>query len=314
MGFEADRVVVTGGAGFLGSHLCEELLRRGARVVCVDNFATGREENLPAHPRFEFVRGDVAEGLDVSGPLDVVLHLACPASPADYLRHPVRTMRSGGLGTMHALELARRTGARFVLASTSEVYGDPLEHPQRESYWGNVNPIGPRSVYDEAKRFAEALAFAYHREYSVDIGVARIFNSYGPRMRSDDGRMIPTFLRQATNGEPLTVTGDGTQTRSVCYVDDTVRGLVALAGSDLVGPVNLGNPDELTVLEIAEHVLRATGSRSPIHHVEAMEDDPRRRCPDITLAEQALGWKPEVDIQDGLRRTLVCLPHRRVAD
>lgn len=314
MGIESGRVVVTGGGGFLGSHLCEELLRRGARVVCVDNFSTGREENLPRHPRLELVRGDVARGVDVSGPVDTVLHLACPASPADYLRRPVETMRTGGLGTMCALELARRTGARFVLASTSEVYGDPLEHPQRESYWGNVNPIGPRSVYDEAKRFAEALTFAHRREYSVDTGVARIFNSYGPRMRADDGRMIPTFLRQATRGEPLTVAGDGTQTRSLCYVDDTIRGLVALAGSDLAGPVNLGGPDELTVLEIAEHVLRVTGSRSPIHHVDAMVDDPRRRCPDISLAEQALDWKPEIDIQEGLRRILVHPSRRRVVD
>jgi dTDP-glucose 4,6-dehydratase len=306
MGIEAGRVVVTGGAGFLGSHLCEELLGRGTHVVCVDNFVSGRPDNLVTvedDPRFEFVRADVANGLDVTGQVDLVLHLACPASPKDYLSLPVETMRTGGFGALHALELARRKGCRVVLASTSEVYGDPLEHPQRETYWGNVNPIGPRSVYDEAKRFAEALAFAYRREHAVDTGIVRIFNSYGPRMRSDDGRMIPTFLRQAASGEPLTVTGDGTQTRSVCYVDDTIRGLLALAESDFPGPVNIGNPNELTVLEIAEHVLNATGSQSPIVHIPAMVDDPRRRCPDITVAERVLGWRPEVDVEDGLRWT-----------
>jgi dTDP-glucose 4,6-dehydratase len=306
MGIQSQRVVVTGGAGFLGSHLCGAFLGRGAHVVCVDNFVSGRPDNLvglSTHPRFEFQRADVADGLPVDGRVDLVMHLACPASPKDYLSRPVETMRVGGVGTLHALELARREGARFVLASTSEVYGDPLEHPQVESHWGNVNPIGPRSVYDESKRFAEALTFAYRREHAVDTGIVRIFNSYGPRMRSDDGRMIPTFLRQAARGEPLTVTGDGTQTRSVCYVDDTVGGLVALADSDFPGPVNIGNPHELTVLEIADHVLRATGSRSPIRHVSAVEDDPRRRCPDISLAERVLGWTPEVDIEDGLRRT-----------
>jgi dTDP-glucose 4,6-dehydratase len=306
MSIQSQRVVVTGGAGFLGSHLCEQLVLRGARVVCVDNFVSGRPGNvaeLAGHPRFEFARADVANGLTVAGRVDVVLHLACPASPKDYLSRPVETMRAGGIGTLHALELARHKRSRFVLASTSEVYGDPLEHPQRETYWGNVNPIGPRSVYDEAKRFAEALTFAYRREHSVDTGLVRIFNSYGPRMRSDDGRMIPTFLRQAVRGEPLTITGDGAQTRSVCYVDDTVRGLIALADSDFPGPVNIGNPHELTVLEIADHVLRVTSSRSSIRHVEPMADDPRRRCPDISLAERELGWKPEVDIEDGLRRT-----------
>ncbi|GGP72077.1 UDP-glucuronic acid decarboxylase family protein [Saccharothrix coeruleofusca] len=305
MGFQ--RAVVTGGAGFLGSHVCEALLRRGTRVVCVDDFRTGSPDNLRVlreDSRFGLVRADVAVPLDVLGEVDLVLHLACPASPVDYLRMPVETLRSGGFGTYHALELARRKGARVVVASTSEVYGDPLEHPQTESYWGNVNPIGPRSVYDEAKRFGEAMTMAFRREHGVDAALVRIFNTYGPRMRTDDGRLVPTFLRQALAGEPLTVHGDGSQTRSLCYVDDLVRGLLAMAHSEHPGPVNLGNPEEVTVLEVARKVIEVTGSSSAIRHVEAMEDDPKRRRPDISRARELLGWEPEVPLAEGLRRSL----------
>jgi dTDP-glucose 4,6-dehydratase len=306
MGSSFVRAVVTGGAGFLGSHVCEQLLRRGTDVVCVDNFLTGSPGNLSTvreDSRFTLMQADASTGLAVEGPVDLVMHLACPASPADYLRHPIETMRSGGLSTMHALDLAHRKGARFVLASTSEVYGDPLEHPQRESYWGNVNPIGPRSVYDESKRFSEALTAAYRREHGLRTGIARIFNSYGPRLRPEDGRMIPTFIRQALDGDELTVTGHGRQTRSICYVDDTVTGLLALAHSECEGPVNIGNPHEFTVLEIAQRIQRLTGSRSPIRHVDAMVDDPQRRCPDISLAKRLLGWQPVVEVDDGLQRT-----------
>ncbi|MBB5960231.1 dTDP-glucose 4,6-dehydratase [Saccharothrix tamanrassetensis] len=299
MGFE--RAVVTGGAGFLGSHVCEALLRRGVRVVCVDDFRTGSPDNVPQGAGL--VVADVSKPLDLLGPVDLVLHLACPASPVDYLREPVETMKSGGFGTLHAVELARRKGARIVVASTSEVYGDPLEHPQRETYWGNVNPIGPRSVYDEAKRFGEALTCAFRREHGVDTGIVRIFNTYGPRMRPDDGRMIPTFVRQARAGEPLTVHGDGSHTRSLCHVDDLVRGLLAMAESDHPGPVNLGNPEEVTVLEVAHRVIEVTGGRSEIRHVEPMEDDPQRRRPDIALARRELGWQPEIDLAEGLHRS-----------
>ncbi|MBW4720547.1 UDP-glucuronic acid decarboxylase family protein [Saccharothrix obliqua] len=298
------RAVVTGGAGFLGSHVCEELLRRGTRVLCLDDFRTGSRGNLPDHPALGVAVADVTRPLEVLGPVDLVVHLACPASPVDYLRMPVDTLRTGGFGTLHALELAHRKGARVVVASTSEVYGDPEEHPQRETYWGHVNPIGPRSVYDEAKRFGEAMTFAYRREHGVDAGVVRIFNTYGPRMRPDDGRLVPTFLRQARQGEPLTVHGDGTQTRSLCYVDDLVRGLLAMAESPHPGPVNLGNPEEVTVLEVARRVIEATGSTSTIRHVAAMVDDPRRRRPDIGLARRLLGWRPEVPLDEGLRRSL----------
>ncbi|GAA1339387.1 UDP-glucuronic acid decarboxylase family protein [Saccharothrix algeriensis] len=299
MGFE--RAVVTGGAGFLGSHVCEALLRRGTKVVCVDDFSTGSPDNVPDGAGL--VVADVGKPLDLLGDVDLVLHLACPASPADYLRAPVETMKSGGFGTLHALELAARKGARIVVASTSEVYGDPLEHPQRETYWGNVNPIGPRSVYDEAKRFGEALTCAFRREHGVDTGIVRIFNTYGPRMRPDDGRMIPTFVRQARAGEPLTVHGDGTQTRSLCHVDDLVRGLLTMAECDHPGPVNLGNPEEVTVLEVARRVIEVTGGSSGIRHVEPMQDDPRRRRPDIALARELLGWQPEIDLAEGLRRS-----------
>ncbi|MFC6089992.1 UDP-glucuronic acid decarboxylase family protein [Saccharothrix lopnurensis] len=301
MGFE--RAVVTGGAGFLGSHVCEALLAGGARVVCVDDFRTGSPANLPEDPGLDVVVADVCDPLDVPGPVDLVLHLACPASPVDYLRMPVETLRTGALGTQHALDLARANGARVVVASTSEVYGDPLEHPQRETYWGNVNPIGPRSVYDEAKRYGEALTCAYAREYGVDAGIVRIFNTYGSRMRPDDGRMVPTFLRQALAGEPLTVHGDGRQTRSLCHVDDLVRGLLAMAGSDHLGPVNLGNPEEVTVLEVARRIVEFTGSASRVEHVGAMTDDPRRRRPDISRARELLGWEPRIALAEGLRRS-----------
>ncbi|CAL9551988.1 UDP-glucose 4-epimerase [Actinosynnema sp. ALI-1.44] len=299
MGFE--RAVVTGGAGFLGSHVCEALLKRGTAVTCVDDFRTGSPDNVPEG--VGVVVADVSKPLDLLGPVDLVMHLACPASPVDYLRDPVGTMKTGGLGTLHALELAKRKNARIVVASTSEVYGDPLEHPQRETYWGNVNPIGPRSVYDEAKRFGEALTCAFRREYGTDTGIVRIFNTYGPRMRTDDGRMIPTFFSQALAGEPLTVHGDGSQTRSLCHVDDLVRGLVAMAHSDHPGPVNLGNPEEVTVLEVARRVIEVCGSESEIRHVEPMEDDPRRRRPDISLAREVLGWEPRIDLAEGLRRS-----------
>lgn len=299
-------VVVTGGAGFVGAHLCAALLDAGAEVVAVDNLVTARPEALAEplrHPGFRFLRHDVTEPIPLPADADVVFHLACPASPRDYFALPLETLRTGALGTEHALRLAKDSGARFVLASTSEVYGDPERHPQREDYWGNVNPIGPRSVYDEAKRYGEALTSAYRREHGVNAGIARIFNTYGPGMRPDDGRMIPTFLRQALAGEPLTVTGSGTQTRSICYVSDTVRGLLALGASSHPGPVNLGNPHELTVLELAELVRDLARSGSPVTHIDPAADDPRRRCPDIGLARRVLGWAPEIDIEDGLART-----------
>jgi dTDP-glucose 4,6-dehydratase len=301
------RAVVTGGAGFLGSHLCARLLRDGWEVLCLDNFVTGDPANV-AHLAetgpFRLVRADVTEYVHVSGPVDLVLHFASPASPVDYLRLPIHTMKVGAVGTLHTLGLAREKGARYVLASTSETYGDPQIHPQPESYWGHVNPVGPRGVYDEAKRFAEALTMAYRRTHSVDTGIVRIFNTYGPRMRPDDGRAIPTFIRQALAGEPLTVAGDGSQTRSVCYVDDLVEGILRLAGSRLTGPVNIGNPGELTVLTLAERIRDAVGSRSPIEFIERPEDDPSVRQPDITLARTELGWEPVVPLDDGLKPTI----------
>lgn len=300
--------MVTGGAGFVGAHLCALLLAEGLEVIAVDNLVTAAPGSLDAlrrDGRFRFARHDVTQPFTVDDRADVVFHLACPASPRDYLALPIETLRAGALGTEHALGLARRDGARFVLASTSEVYGDPLEHPQRESYWGNVNPIGPRSVYDEGKRYAEALTSAYRREHGVDTAIARIFNTYGPGMRAGDGRMIPAFLRQALAEEPLTVTGTGNQTRSICYVEDTVAGLLALARSAHPGPVNLGNPHELTVRQVAERIRALTGSASPIEFVDAMTDDPQRRCPDISLARDVLGWEPKIGADDGLRRTAV---------
>lgn len=290
--------MVTGGAGFLGSHVCEALVARGVRVTCVDDFSTGEPANVP--PAVDVMRVDVSRPFRLP-PTELVLHFACPASPSAYLASPVGTLETGGFGTYHVLEEARRHGARVVIASTSEVYGDPLEHPQRETYWGNVNPIGPRSVYDEAKRFGEALAFAYRRQYGLDVGVIRIFNTYGARMRSGDGRMLPTFFAQARKNEPLTVHGDGTQTRSLCHVDDLVRGVLAMAGSDEAGPINLGNPQEVTVLEVAKQVIEVTGSDSEIEHVGAMTDDPRRRRPDISRARERLGWEPEISLERGLR-------------
>jgi dTDP-glucose 4,6-dehydratase len=307
--------VVTGGAGFLGSHLCEYLLNRGTEVVCVDNFATGDARNVASlldHDGFQLVVGDACDPRHIralAGPVDLVLHLASLASPVFYLRQPLETLRVGATGTAHALELARAKGARFVLASTSEVYGDPLVHPQNESYWGNVNPVGPRSVYDESKRYAEALTMAYHRVYQTPTAIARIFNTYGPKMRLDDGRMIPTFIRQSLSRKPLTVTGDGQQTRSVCYVTDTTRGIMALAESDVSGPVNIGNPEERTVREIAEKVGELTGEPVRVRHVDRPVDDPRRRCPDISLAASLLGWRPRVDMDEGLRRTIDWFAH-----
>jgi dTDP-glucose 4,6-dehydratase len=298
--------VVTGGAGFLGSHLCDYLIERGFRVVCIDNLDTGSLQNIQhLHgENFEFVNHDVTEYIDVDGDVDVVYHLAALASPIDYLRMPLHSLKVGSYGTHHALGLAKWKRARFLLFSTSEVYGDPQVHPQPETYWGNVNPIGPRGVYDEAKRYGEALTMAYHGQQGVDTGIARIFNTYGPRMRPNDGRAVPTFVRQALEGKPLTVFGDGTQTRSFCYVDDLIRGLVALAESDEHLPVNLGNPREFTLTELAETVLRLTGSKSEIVHEALPIDDPQVRQPDITRAKQLLGWEPEIQLEEGLRRML----------
>ncbi|WP_020579195.1 UDP-glucuronic acid decarboxylase family protein [Actinopolymorpha alba] len=303
----AGRAVVTGGAGFIGSHLCERLLAEDYEVVCLDNFLTGRPDNV-AHlieqAGFRLVRCDVTDYIHVVGPVDMVLHFASPASPIDYLQLPIHTLKVGSIGTLHALGLAREKGARFVLASTSEAYGDPLVHPQPETYWGNVNPVGPRGVYDEAKRFAEALTMAYRSTHGLDTAIVRIFNTFGPRLRPNDGRAIPTFVRQALRGEPLTVAGDGSQTRSICYVDDMVEGILRMAHSDHPGPMNLGNPHELSVLELAQWVRELTGSASDIHFIPRPEDDPRVRQPDIAQARDVLGWEPKVAVEDGLRRTI----------
>jgi dTDP-glucose 4,6-dehydratase len=298
--------VVTGGAGFLGSHLCDYLLAQGERVICVDNLETGSLQNVE-HLRgdaFAFVNHDMTFHLEVDEPVNVVYHLASPASPIDYLRLPLLTLKVGSYGTHNALGLAKWKRARFLLASTSEVYGDPQVHPQPETYWGNVNPIGPRGVYDEAKRYSEALTMAYHRQQGVDTAIVRIFNTYGPRMRPLDGRAIPTFIRQALANDPLTVFGDGSQTRSFCYVDDLVRGLYLLAHSGEHLPVNIGNPGEFTLLELAQAVIRLTGSSSEIVFEALPVDDPQVRQPDITRARQLLGWEPEVELEEGLRRTL----------
>ncbi|MGC8462402.1 MAG: UDP-glucuronic acid decarboxylase family protein [Acidimicrobiales bacterium] len=304
------RVAVLGGAGFLGSHLCDRLVARGDEVVCVDDFSTGRRANvahLVGNSAFTLVEADVSTSVPVDGPLDAVCHLASPASPPDYLARPLATLAVGSEGTRLALELAERHRARFLLASTSEVYGDPAVHPQPESYWGNVNPVGPRSVYDEAKRFAEALTFAHHRARGTDVGVVRIFNTYGPRLRTDDGRVVSNFLAQALRGDPLTVYGDGSQTRSLCYVDDEVGGLVAMLDASVTGPVNLGNPDEHTVLELARTIIELTGSTSTIVHRPLPTDDPARRRPDISLARQLLGWEPTTPLAVGLARTAEAL-------
>jgi dTDP-glucose 4,6-dehydratase len=298
--------LVTGGAGFLGSHLCDRLVEDGYRVICVDNLETGSLQNVE-HLRgdqFLFINHDITRHLDVAEEIDAIYHLASPASPIDYLRLPLQTLKVGSRGTHNALGLAKWKRARFLLASTSEVYGDPLIHPQPETYWGNVNPIGPRGVYDEAKRYAEALTMAYHRQQGVDTCIVRIFNTYGPRMRPHDGRAIPTFVRQAIADEPLTVFGDGSQTRSFCYVDDLVSGLIALAASGEHLPVNIGNPAEYTLLELAKKVLEATGSSSEIVFEALPVDDPKVRQPDITRARQLLGWEPQVSLEEGLRRLL----------
>ena len=301
------RILVTGGAGFVGSHLCDALIARGHNTACVDNLATGRLQNI-GHlldmPEFEFVEADVSETLDLPGPFDVVAHLASPASPPHYLRLALETLAVGSRGTENALRLAQRDSARFVLASTSEVYGEPAVHPQPEEYCGSVNPIGPRSVYDEAKRFAEALTSAYRRAHGLDTGIVRIFNTYGPRMDPTDGRIVPNFITQALNGKPLTIYGHGSQTRSFCYVDDLVRGLILMIHSDAPGPVNLGNPEEFTIADFAQLVLRATGSPSPVEYRPLPADDPSRRCPIISRAREVLGWQPEISSEEGIRRTV----------
>jgi dTDP-glucose 4,6-dehydratase len=301
--------VVTGGAGFLGSHLCERLLGDGHRVICVDNLETGTLENIEhlRTPDFVFRQHDIIAHLDVDEPVDYVFHLASPASPIDYLRLPLHTLKVGSYGTHNALGLAKRHRARFLLASTSEVYGDPQVHPQHEGYWGHVNPIGPRGVYDEAKRYAEALTMAYHRQQGVDTHIARIFNTYGPRMRPHDGRAIPTFVRQALDNTPITVFGDGGQTRSFCYVSDLIEGFLRLVESDYHLPVNIGNPSEFTILELAEVVLRLTGSSSQVIYEALPQDDPMVRRPDISLARELLGWEPTIELEEGLRQTLASL-------
>ncbi len=301
------RILITGGAGFIGSHLCERFLADGDEVVCLDNLITGAMANvahLSVNPRFAFVHQDVTNYIDVSGPIDAILHFASPASPIDYLELPIQTLKVGSLGTHKGLGLARVKAARFLLASTSEVYGDPLVHPQPENYWGNVNPIGPRGVYDEAKRFAEALTMAYHRSHGVATRIVRIFNTYGPRMRLRDGRVVPNFITQALRGEALTVYGDGSQTRSFCFVDDLVEGIVRLLRSECAHPVNLGNPHELSVRAFAETIIRLTGSASPIAFEPLPVDDPKVRQPDVSVARRTLAWEPRVSLEDGLSKTI----------
>src|SRR5437016_11378075 len=301
------RALVTGAGGFLGSHLCDRLLAEGHGVVGMDNYVTGSPANiahLEHHPHFQLVRHDVTTFIEIEGPLDGVLHFASPASPVDYLELPIQTLKVGSLGTHKALGLAKAKGARFLLASTSEVYGDPLLHPQPESYWGNVNPVGPRGVYDEAKRFAEAMTMAYHRYHQVDTRIVRIFNTYGPRMRPRDGRVVSNFIVQALKGEPLTVYGDGLQSRSFCYVDDLIEGIVRLFERGSADPVNIGNPDEFTVRQLADEVLRLTGSASRVADRALPVDDPRQRRPDISQARKLLGWQPSIDLEEGLRRTI----------
>ncbi len=301
------RTLITGGAGFLGSHLCERFLAEGHEVVCMDNFITGSPDNIAhlfGHERFRFVQHDVTDFIYVEGALDYVLHFASPASPIDYLKYPIQTLKVGALGTHKALGLAKAKGARFLIASTSEVYGDPAIHPQPESYWGHVNPVGIRGVYDEAKRYAEAMTMAYHRYHGVETRILRIFNTYGPRMRLDDGRALPTFMGQALRGEPITVFGDGSQTRSFCYVDDLVEGIYRLLMSGESDPVNVGNPDEITIREFAEEIVALTGSRSTVTYVALPADDPKVRQPDITRAREKLGWAPRINRSEGLRRTL----------
>jgi dTDP-glucose 4,6-dehydratase len=300
--------VITGGAGFIGSHLCDRFLSDGQEVICLDNLLTGNRRNiahLEARSRFQFVEHDISEPIEIDGPVDNVLHFASPASPVDYLTHPIPTLKAGSLGTHNALGLAKAKGARILLASTSEVYGDPLVHPQREDYWGNVNPIGPRGCYDEAKRFAEAITMAYHRYHEVKSRIVRIFNTYGPRMRLDDGRALPNFMKQALLGEPLTVYGKGEQTRSFCYVSDLVEGIVRLLNTDFAEPVNLGNPVEITMLQLAQEIISLVGkTKSTIVYEDLPQDDPKRRKPDISRAQKLLGWQPTVDRSEGLQRSL----------
>jgi dTDP-glucose 4,6-dehydratase len=300
------RALVTGGAGFLGSHLCDALLAEGYSVIVVDNLLTGRASNidhLRNDSRFEFRQLDINLPFDC-GKVDYVFHFACPASPVDYMKHGIETLKVGSLGTLHALEVAHKYGARYLISSTSECYGDPLENPQKETYWGNVNPIGPRSVYDEAKRFSEALTMAYHRYHKVDTRIVRIFNTYGPRMQLNDGRVVPNFMKQALRGEDLTVYGNGSQTRSFCYVSDEVDGFIRLSKSNEHSPVNIGNPTEFTILECAKRVLAVTGSSSAIRYEPLPQDDPKQRCPDITKARTLLGWEPKIDLETGLRMSL----------
>jgi dTDP-glucose 4,6-dehydratase len=307
------RTLITGGAGFIGSHLCERFLNRGDEVICVDNLITGALDNiehLRKNDRFQFIRHDISHPLEIEGPLDNVLHFASLASPADYLRYPIQTLKVGALGTHNTLGLAKVKNSRFLLASTSEVYGDPQVHPQREDYWGSVNCVGVRGCYDESKRFAEAIAMAYFRTHGVNTGIVRIFNTHGPRMRLDDGRVIPNFMGQALRGEPLTVYGDGSQTRSFCYVDDLVEGIVRLLGTDYHEPVNLGNPSEVTILEFAKEILALSGSKSVIEYRPLPQDDPKVRQPDISRARSLLGWKPQVDRHEGLKRTLAYFQKR----
>jgi dTDP-glucose 4,6-dehydratase len=301
------RALVTGGAGFLGSHLCERLIAEGMSVVAVDNLVTGKTQNvehLIGRPDFELVLHDVSKTIEVAGPVDYVLHFASPASPIDYLELPIQTLKVGSLGTHNSLGLAKAKGARYLLASTSETYGDPLVHPQPETYWGNVNPVGPRGVYDEAKRFAEAMTMAYHRYHGLETRIVRIFNTYGPRMRPRDGRVVPAFIQQSLLGEPLTVFGDGSQTRSFCYVDDLIEGIFRLLMSEEVLPTNIGNPHEMTILQFAERIRALVGSASPIDFRPLPEDDPKTRQPDITKARRVLGWEPKVDLDLGLGRTI----------
>jgi dTDP-glucose 4,6-dehydratase len=311
------RILITGGAGFIGSHLCDRLLADGHEVIAMDNLSTGSVDHiahLAGHERFHFIDHDVTNYIFVEGPVDAVLHLASLPSPVDYLNYPIQTLKVGALGTHKTLGLALEKEARFLLASTSEVYGDPLIHPQHEDYWGNVNPIGPRGVYDESKRFAEALTMAYHRTHGVDTRIVRIFNTYGPRMRMDDGRVVPNFVCQALRGVPLTVYDDGSRTRSFCYISDMVEGMVRLLHADETTPVNMGNPDEMTILEFAHQVLELTGSRSPIEYVtptdERTADDPKVRCPDIGKAQRVLGWEPQVTLREGLGHTMMYFQER----
>ncbi len=310
------RAVITGGAGFLGSHLCDLMLDKGWEILCLDNLVTGSDSNvghLLPHPKFRFARQDVSRYIDVPGPVAAVLHFASPASPPDYLKMPIQTMKVGALGTHNALGLALAKKAKFLLASTSECYGDPEVSPQPESYWGRVNPIGPRGVYDESKRFAEALTMAYHRYHGVNTRIVRIFNTYGPRMRLNDGRALPNFLYQALTGEPLTVYGDGNQTRSFCYVSDLLDGIYRLLESDEHDPVNIGNPHEITILEFAERVRALVGSKEAIVFHPLPQDDPKQRCPDITKARQVLKWEPKVNLEEGLKRTYDYF-HKKVAE